>query len=114
MNEEDYDTVPPLYVQARQLFLNCEVTVADDVELKWTEPDEASLTTFLVDRMGFNPERVAGGIKRLKEAQQQKSQKRMDSFFTTLPSAMGVKRKADEPKGKDAKKPAAKGGFKKK
>jgi type IV secretory pathway TrbL component len=61
--------------------------------------------------MGFNAERVASGIKKLKEAQQQKAQKRMDSFFTsmgTMQSSTG-KRKAEEVKGKggkpDAKKP---------
>jgi hypothetical protein len=46
--------------------------------MKWAEPDEEGLKTFLVGRMGFNEERVISGIKRLKEAQQQKSQKRMD------------------------------------
>ena len=77
-NEDDFEMVPPLYEQARKLFLQCEVTQADDLELKWDEPDEAGLRAFLVDRMGFNPERVASGVKKLKEAQLQKSQKRMD------------------------------------
>jgi flap endonuclease-1 len=77
-NEEDYEIVPPLYVQARSLFTHCEVQAGEDVDLKWTDPDEEQLKVFLVDRMGFNAERVASGIKRLKEAIQQKSQKRMD------------------------------------
>ena len=77
-NDEDYIIVPPLYAQARQLFLNCDVTDADEVDLKWEAPDEPKLIEFLVGRMGFSAERVASGIKRLKEAQVQKSQKRMD------------------------------------
>jgi flap endonuclease-1 len=105
----EYEIVPPIYTQARKLFLQCEVTPADQVELKWEAPDEAGLTAFLVDKMQFNAERVAGGIKRLKEAQEQKSQKRMDSFFTAMPSA-GTKRKVEEPKGKGAKGAGAKKG----
>lgn len=77
-NDEDYITLPPLYAQARQLFTNCEVTAAEEIELKWEAPDEERLTAFLVERMGFSAERVASGIKRLKEAQVQKAQKRMD------------------------------------
>jgi flap endonuclease-1 len=80
LDDENYITVPPLYVQARQLFLQCEVLPADEVELKWEPPQEAKLTEFLVDKMGFSAERVASGIKRLKEAQVQKSQMRMDRY----------------------------------
>lgn len=111
VEDENYEIVEPLFAQARKLFVNCEVTDAETLDLKWNEPDEAGLMSFLVERMGFNAERVAGGIKKLKEAQQQKAQKRMDSFFTsmgTIQSSTG-KRKAEEVKGKggkpDAKKP---------
>jgi hypothetical protein len=76
--EGEFEEVPPLYVQARKLFLECEVHCADNIELKWQEPDVPALSAFLVDRMGFNPDRVASGIKKLKEAQLQKSQQRMD------------------------------------
>jgi flap endonuclease-1 len=79
-NDEDYITLPPLYAQARQLFLQCDVHNADTVELKWEAPQEEKLTEFLVGRMGFSADRVASGIKRLKEAQMQKSQKRMDRY----------------------------------
>lgn len=74
--------MPPLFEQARKLFIECEVHLADNIDLKWGEPDEAGLRAFLVDRMGFNTERVASGIKKLKEAQLQKSQKRMDRYLT--------------------------------
>lgn len=75
---EKYELIPPLYVQARQLFINCDVTPGESVELKWNEPDEDGLKEFLVSKMGFNPDRVSSGIKKLKEAQQQKAQKRLD------------------------------------
>eukprot|EP01038_Epipyxis_sp_PR26KG_P007205 gene7205-9833_t len=96
-NDDEYETVPPVYAQARQLFLAAEVLDANDIELKWNEPDEDGLRAFLVDRMGFNVDRVNSGIKKLKEAQLQKSQKRLDSFFTAIPSTSNntVKRKAD-------------------
>jgi flap endonuclease-1 len=74
----EYEDVPPLYQQARQLFLEAEVSPGEEVEFKWTAPDEAGLKEFLVGKMGFSAERVAAGIKRLQEAQQKKSQQRMD------------------------------------
>lgn len=114
-NDEEYETVPPLYVQARSLFVECEVQPAEEVELRWTEPDEEGLKTYLVDRMGFSAERVVNSIKRLKDAQQQKSQKRMDCFFTVVPQAegAGTKRKAPEPaKGAKGAKAAKTGGAK--
>lgn len=78
VDQNEYEIIAPLYVQARQLFIQCEVEDGATVEMKWAEPDEEGLKAFLVGRMGFNEERVISGIKRLKEAQQQKSQKRMD------------------------------------
>eukprot|EP01036_Dinobryon_divergens_P036899 gene36899-48136_t len=105
----EFEEVPPLYVQARKLFLECEVHCADNIELKWQEPDVPALSAFLVDRMGFNPDRVASGIKKLKEAQLQKSQQRMDCFFAPVAGNNNLKRKADEVSSKGAKgKPDAK------
>ena len=74
----EYEEVPPLYQQARGLFTHADVHAADDVELKWTAPDEVGLKAFLVDKFGFSAERVVTGIKKLQEAQQKKSQQRMD------------------------------------
>jgi flap endonuclease-1 len=98
------------------LFITAPVHPADDVELKWSAPDEEGLKSFLVDKMGFSAERVASGIKRLQEAQLKKSQQRMDSFFTVLPkttdnAAVGTKRKVDEKaKASSAKKGPGGGG----
>ena len=102
VNEEEFEIIPPIFVQARKLFTQCEVANADDIDLKWTEPDEEALKAFLIERMNFNAERVISAIKKLKEAQQQKAQMRVDSFFKVIPSTntAGVKRKAEDPKGK--------------
>lgn len=95
----EYETILPVYVEARKLFYTPEVHVAADVDLRWVEPDEANLREFLVEKMGFNLERVNNGIKKLQEAQKKKSQGRMDSFFAVagvVTSTTGQKRKAEE------------------
>jgi len=102
----------PLYVRARALFVDHEVTKGADAELKWTPCDEPKLKSFLVDKFGFNPDRVQGGIDRLNKSRGMASQSRMDSFFKmgVAPSAdVSKKRKADAKakakgsKGKKAK-----------
>ena len=50
-------------------------------ELKWEEPKEDELRKFLVERMGFNPDRVTTGIAKLQTAHRKKSQKRMDRYY---------------------------------
>jgi flap endonuclease-1 len=76
----EFEIVPPLYEQARRLFLQHEVLAGEDVDLRWTEPDVEGLRAFLVEKFSFNLERVNTGIKRLQDAQQKKSQKRMDWY----------------------------------
>ena len=53
--------------------------------------DQEGLTDFLVNKKGFNPERVAGYIDKLIKAKEKCSQKRMDAFFTVK---KGLKRDA--------------------
>ncbi|CAM9518134.1 unnamed protein product, partial [Discosporangium mesarthrocarpum] len=72
------DWLDPMYLQARSVFLNPEVTAAGDIKLKWTDPDETGLLKFLVEEKGFNAERVASGISKLKDARKNTSQKRVD------------------------------------
>jgi len=74
------------------------------------------LRSYLVDKCGFGTDRVQSGIDRLIKAQQKKSQQRMDSFFTAMPSssnssANSTKRKAEE---KNKKGPVKKAAFGKK
>ena len=79
--------IVPSYVQARELFHHHDV-VTTGVELKWKPPQAAELTKFLVDEMGFNPDRVASSIEKLQKAHKDNSkpQARMDSFFAVKPN----------------------------
>jgi flap endonuclease-1 len=101
----------PAYVKARQLFLFHDVQKAADLDLKFQPCQRAELTAFLVDKMGFNPDRVASNIDKLEHAYQQtvksKPQSRMDSFFKIQPKSdkylNPAKRKAEEEKGSKGK-----------
>jgi flap endonuclease-1 len=95
----------PIYKGARERFIRPEVVDAKEAELKWREPQETELLDFLVKKHGFQEDRVLSAITRLKKTKSTQSQKRLDSFFTVLPSAGGAakKRKASA---------AAKGGKK--
>lgn len=99
----------PIYEQARKLFNHHEVH--EKVDLKWKECQPEALTKYLVDEMGFSPERVKSNIEKLQKAFKatSKPQARMDSFFTV--KANPIKRKPDpkEKTGADKKKKA--GGF---
>ena len=86
----------PVYVQARRLFNNHEVLT--DVDVKWKPCQAEELTKFLVDDMGFNPDRVKSNIEKLQKAFKatSKPQSRMDSFFQVKsnPVAATKKKKA--------------------
>jgi 5'-3' exonuclease len=76
--DDEGELVEPMFKRARELFFNHDVISATEVELKWLPPQEEELRRFLVERMGFNAERVETGIKKLVEAQGKKSQQRLD------------------------------------
>ncbi|KAL6063404.1 Elongation of fatty acids protein 2 [Balamuthia mandrillaris] len=69
------------YEGARELFKQPEITNPDEIELKWTEPDEEGLLQFLVVEKGFNEDRVRKGIAKLKKLKGGAVQGRLDSFF---------------------------------
>lgn len=102
--EDEKQEAVPAYVMARNLFL--EHPVEDKVELKWKPCQKDELTKFLVDEMGFSPDRVASSIEKLQKAYQanRKPQSRMDSFFKPKPvdpakaAKMAAKRKAEAKK----------------
>lgn len=96
----------PIYKQARDMFLLPDVVAMGDVDIKWKDPLEAELLDFLVNKHGFQAARVTSAIERLKKSKGTQSQKRLDSFFTVLPST-GTKRKADTKAGAAGKKSAA-------
>lgn len=76
-----------MYVQARKLFK--EHPVLENVDLKWKPCQEEALTKYLVDEMGFNPDRVKSSIEKLQTAYKANKapQTRMDNFFTVKKSS---------------------------
>ncbi|KAF1795260.1 PIN domain-like [Phytophthora cactorum] len=93
----------PIYKNAREMFIQPEVVDPKETEIKWRDPLETDLLDFLVKKHGFQEDRVLSAITRLKKSKSTQSQKRLDSFFTVLPSAGGAKKR---------KAPVAKGGKK--
>jgi len=99
----------------RALFETPVVTPSAEVELKWSDPDEAGILEFLVEQKGFSADRIAGGIAKLKKLRTGGQQMRMDAFFkpstsAAPPASSGVKRAAEDAKA--AAKAAAKSGGK--
>lgn len=86
------------YKQARILFQEPEVMNPDEIELKWTDPDEEGLVQYLCGDKQFNEERVRNGTKKLLKARNTSTQGRLDSFFKVLPNPNPPKRKVDEKK----------------
>lgn len=105
------------------MFLNPEVTKGDDIELKWTDPDEEGVIEFLCkekafrlvillisvcDKKNFSEDRVKSALQRLHKGRKTATQGRIDMFFqssghsSTEPTA--VKRKAAEDKNATVKK----------
>ena len=113
-NEEDSGDLIPSFVEARRLFNEHEVKT--DLTLKWEDCKEDELTTFLVDEMGFNADRVKSNIDKLKKAHKAsaKPQLRMDNFFSVKTSSSTAKASIEAPKKEPPKKAKSGGGFRKK
>ena len=119
-DDEEEEELIPVFVEARRLFNQHEVLPSNEVELKWTECQPEPLKTFLVDDMGFNPDRVQSSIEKLQKAfkKSTKPQARMDMFFKVKanPEAdkkRAAKRKAEKEAEKAKKKKGKAGGKKK-
>ncbi|KAG8363982.1 hypothetical protein BUALT_Bualt19G0079000 [Buddleja alternifolia] len=77
------------YREVRRIFKEPSVLTDDDqLELKWTAPDEQGLISFLVNENGFNSDRITKAclhcyyaIKRINAAQNMSSQGRLESFL---------------------------------
>ncbi|MEE6523153.1 hypothetical protein FKM82_021892 [Ascaphus truei] len=93
-----------LHKEARQLFLQPEVVEMESVDLKWTEPDEESLVSFMCGEKQFNEDRVRNGAKKLAKNRQGSTQGRLDDFFKVTGSVSSSKRKVTEAKGTAKKK----------
>ncbi|XP_077177294.1 flap endonuclease 1 [Paroedura picta] len=101
-----------LHREAQQLFLEPEVVDPEAVELKWSEPNEEELVSFLCGEKQFSEERIRNGVKRLSKSRQGSRQGRLDDFFKVTGSITSAKRKEPEPKGSAKKKAKGSGAAK--
>lgn len=97
------------FEDVRHLFKAPEVADPDQIEIKWTDPDEEELVAFLCGDNGFSEDRVRNGAKKLAKGRTGQTQGRLDNFFKVVPGTGPTKRKSDE-KASDKKKKVAKGG----
>ena len=95
------------YQVARELFITPDIQDPQEVDLKWTEPDEEGLVKFLCGDRQFSEDRVRSGAKKIFKSKNTQTQGRLDGFFKVLPSTNTPKRKAEPAKstasGKKAK-----------
>ena len=89
------------YDEARQLFMNPEVTNASEINLKWKEPDVDGLIEFMVKQKGFSEDRIRSGAEKLKKGLKGGVQGRLDGFFKVVKT--DDKRKADPKESKASK-----------
>ncbi|KAK7838377.1 flap endonuclease 1 [Quercus suber] len=107
------------YQEARRLFKEPLVcTDEEQLEIKWTAPDEEGLVTFLVNENGFNSDRVTKAIEKIKAAKNKSTQGRLESFFKPVPNTSAPIKRKETPenaaKGNANKKSKAGGGKKRK
>ncbi|XP_068116531.1 flap endonuclease 1 [Hyperolius riggenbachi] len=93
-----------LFKEARQLFLEPEIVDVSNLELKWQEPDEDGLVTFMCEEKQFNEDRIRNGAKKLAKNRQGSTQGRLDDFFKVTGSISSTKRKEIDVKGSAKKK----------
>ncbi|CAL0300164.1 unnamed protein product [Lupinus luteus] len=82
INKERYQ-IPDdwLYQEARRLFKEPTVCTEDEeLNLKWSVPDEEGLITFLVNENGFNNDRVTKAIEKIEAARNKSSQGGLEPF----------------------------------
>ncbi|CAN3366154.1 flap endonuclease 1 [Diutina catenulata] len=92
------------YKEARELFMHPEVTKADEVSLKWNEPDVEGLVEYMVKQKGFSEDRIRSGAEKLKKGLKGGVQGRLDGFFTVV--------KKNSPEKKDTKRKGGAAGTK--
>ncbi|KAJ8974480.1 hypothetical protein NQ317_016134 [Molorchus minor] len=97
------------YDGARELFTNPEIMDPEEIELKWTDPDEEGMVKFLCGDKQFSEERVRNGCKKIMKARGGTTQGRLDGFFTVL-STTPAKRKKEEKKSTPNKRGKVAGG----
>ncbi|CAH8361970.1 unnamed protein product [Eruca vesicaria subsp. sativa] len=76
------------YNEARKLFKEPDVlTDEEQLDIKWTSPDEEGIVQFLVNENGFNIDRVTKAVEKIKSAKNKSSQGRLESFFKPVASS---------------------------
>ncbi|XP_056865884.1 flap endonuclease 1 isoform X1 [Raphanus sativus] len=76
------------YNEARRLFKEPDVlTDEEQLDIKWTSPDEEGIVQFLVNENGFNIDRVTKAVEKIKSAKNKSSQGRLESFFKPVASS---------------------------
>lgn len=97
-------TIPEnwLYKQARDLFINPEITDAKEINLEWKDPDEEGIIQYMCNEKGFAEDRMRNGIKKIIKSRKTGTQVRLDSFFKV--TSVTPKRKAEEISGNSSKK----------
>ena len=98
------------FQEARQLFINPEVTSPEGLDLKWGDVDVEGLKKFLVEEKQFAEERVNKAIERLQKCKGKQAQGRLETFFgaSFTHSSTTGKQKAPPPGKGKGKAPAAK------
>lgn len=96
LNKERYqvpDDWP--YQEARRLFKEPSVLSDEEqLDIKWSAPDEDGLINFLVNENGFNNDRVTKAVEKIKAAKNKSAQGRLESFFKPMSKTSApVKRK---------------------
>ncbi|EGV65611.1 Elongation of fatty acids protein 2 [Yamadazyma tenuis] len=93
------------YEEARELFLNPDITPCSELSFKWKEPDLEGMIEFMVNDKGFSEDRVKSGYEKLKKGLKTGVQGRLDGFFKVVPKKEDdKKRKAKDTKTNGKKK----------
>jgi len=102
-----------MFKEARELFINPDVTDPATIDLKWSEPNEEGIVEYMVKEKGFSEERMRNGVKKILKAKNTGTQVRLDSFFkvtTNTSTNSPNKRKTEDVKEGDKKKAKKAGG----
>ena len=91
------------YIAARELFANPDVTPGAEIEVTFAPPDVEGLKKFLIEEKRFAEERIMKGIEKLQSFRQEKTQKRLESFFGGSKAVKSERPQEDTPKAKKAK-----------
>jgi len=72
-------TIEPSYNRVREIFEHPNVT--PDYSLKWSEPDEGKIVSFLCGERDFSEDRVRKAVSRMSEASEARATGTLESYF---------------------------------